>query len=553
VLKKELDNSTTLGLYYYIAAEAYNDYDDEIRNRYYNKAYLFFKEHNDIEGKFFSFSAINNKLLNGTTNKIAPSHKKDIESKYQEMVDFSENTNYIPVKLNLYKNYLQKERILEHPISKDIINEITNSIEENKIQYSLISRGLYTSLGISYRAKGDYKNAIIYHNKALVLANKKKQDYPSYLYNLGTTYFFNKQIDSSTYYLKNAFDIIPEKPETAYLHGLKKSTAYNLAVIYKDLGDFNSSLYFAQQAINSSEAQMQMLIDKNNAYADKKFEVQKAELKVAKKELELIEERKINTFLIVGFLASVILIFFLTYIYRKTKKLKDEANKLKDKREQLLRIVSHDLGEPLQVFSDSAIIIPKLIEQKRYDDLKQIQYAMSDTIISLQTILKNLFNWSKNSSNQNIEENTAINIIEQLNLILKSYHDVACIKRLKFNLHYREEIHFNTRASEFGNLMRNIIYNAIKHSQPDNTIHIQVEINSNQNLQFECQNTIKPHSTEDVEELVKHLNGVENEDYVYKKLGLELIDDAVRGLNARVEANLETDIFKVSISIPAKT
>jgi len=548
----QIPNSNTglQGIYYYISGNAYSGYDDKLRLGFYQKAYLNFERENDLIGKFFSL----NKMfaMETVTREIELSKEQAdyITSKFVELQNLLERITYVPAQLSFIETKIDYYKYLDKPISEQELNTFQNSILKHEDVYPNIVKGLYTNLGRLYMQKEKYEIGKAYYKKALNFANPKRYDYPSYLYNLGSSYYYLRKIDSAKYNFTEAFNKIPKQIQTAYLALMKRNIAYNLAAVYNFEKDYAAASYYLQQALSGSELHKTLVLDKNNAYADKKFEVQKAELKVAKKELQLFKEQQRNKFYLVGLTVAVMIVIVLYFIYNRTKQLKDEANQLKDRREQLLRIVSHDLGEPLQVFSDSSVIIPKLIQLQRYDALKEVQYSMSETILSLQGILKNLFSWNTKTSNQNLEEATAINVIEQLNLILKSYEDVAKIKELNINFKHDTGVIFKSNAFKINNLFRNIIYNAIKHSNPNTTVDIQVAINTNHHLQFECQNTIKPHSKEDVEELINHFNGIKSLDYLNTGLGLELIDDALKSLNAKIMSKLDKNTLEIKITIP---
>jgi signal transduction histidine kinase len=555
LLKLDIPSESNLkGLYNYIGALAYYNFDSDLQSKYLQEAYIAFEANDDVEGMFFSLLEIFNSKISIATRDV---NAEGLDKPFEELKILAARSDYIPVQLALTESFMRKSLKLNDDINDDVLSSIVSLAEAHEEKYSSLSRKLFTAIGITHQRKGNFDKDLYFEEKAQALADPQDYDYPSYLVNIGGSYFYKRDFDSAKYFLRKAYFKMLQNPETIYQASIKSTTAYNLSIAYNMLKDVDSAYYFSIESYKHNSALMNLKLKQSNLYAEKKFEVQKAELKVANKERELIEERETKAFLIVGFLVSLILIFFfltliffLIYIYRRTIKLKDEANQLKDKREQLLSIVSHDLGESLQVFSDSVIIIPKLIEQKRFDDLKQIQYSMSDTINSFQTILSNLFSWSKKTSPQDIEEHTTVNINEQLNLILKSYEDVAGIKNLNINFQHNGEVIFKSSAFKLNNLFRNIIYNAIKHSSPDDTINIKVETDSNHNLQFECQNTIKPHSTESVEELIYHFNGVKPLEYSNKGLGLELIDDAIKELNAAVKASLHKNVLEINISIP---
>jgi len=536
------------GTHLYIASQAYNDYDEKLRDDYCRQAYLNFKKANDVEGVFFSLkSLLNKKLISPDEAEV---EQQNIENYYLELKNIADNSTYVPIKLIFQGIYLRKNTQNNVETSDQILNETINLTTTYEKEYPFLARNLLSALGKAFTIKGNLERSIEFEKKALKLATKNRKDYPSYLYNIGTTYFYDKQLDSANVYIRKAYDAVPENPNTRYELKLKKLAANNLIFIYKDAGQLEGALYFARKSLLYSEEINKFDQKIKDKYAEKKFEVQKAKLETANRELQLVKETQFRNLTLVALLGSLLIIFFLAYIYRKTLRLKEEANTLKNKREQLLRIVSHDLGEPLQVFSYSSAIIPKLIAKEKFKELTTVQHTLSDTIITLQTILKNLFDWNKQLNDKNDKKTTSVMVDNEIHRIIKVYKDVAVYKNLQLELSINQDLEIQTNAFYFGNLLRNIIYNAIKHSEPGRTININASKDLKQGLVLECQNTVKPDSSESVVELIEHLQGKKKLDYNRTGLGLELIDEAIKNLNARVEAKLEGQRFSVRFIIP---
>lgn len=546
VASHETSESQLKGLSEYVAGNAYNEFDDDLKLKYYRQAYISFETQKDVEGMFFSLVQIfNSKII--TANKSEPS--QELNRSFKELEQLAEDTNYIPVTLALKESFLRKKLSLSAELSEDVVREISILAEQHKAKYSDLSRNLMTTIGIAYQRLGNSDKALEYKHKALELANPSTKDYPSFLVNVGGSHFYKRNVDSALYYLKKGYNEIPEKPKDVYSTSLKSTTAFNLGVLHKISKNIDSAYYFSTESNKYSKQLLSLKLKQNNLYADKKFEVQKAKLKVADTEIELQEERQLRDLIIIGFVFSVVILSFLIYIYYRTNRLKKEAIVEKNKRERLLQILNHDLGEPLQVFIDSSIIIPKLIAAKSYKELELIQHSLIDTLISLQSILKNLFSWNKKNSEEATEVISEININEQLEMILRSYESVAAMKDLTLDFQYNDEIIINANAFKLGNLLRNIIYNAVKHSPADKVVYIQTRINANKDIEFECLNTIKTTDIEYVKELTSHFNGIKSLNYSKTGLGLELIDDALKSIDAQIQAKLSEDTFKVKLTI----
>ncbi len=547
VASEKTSQSQIKGLYEYVAGNAFSNFDDDLGLKYYQQAYNSFNSQNDIEGMFFSLSKIFYLKIKTVNENI---NQHELNQSFKELEQLAANTDYIPVTLALKDIFLRKELSLDAKLKEDILRNISILAEQHKSNYSDLTRNLMTTIGVAYQRLGKLNMSLKFNHKALALSNPLAKDYPFYLINVGKLSFYKNNVDSALYYFKKAYHKIPKKPKDVYSTSLKTNAAFNLGQLYKKTKNKDSAYFFSNESNKYNKLLLNLKLEQNNFYADKKFKSQKAKLKLAKKGLELKEDKHSKRLFTIGLAFIATIISFLIYIYYKVNEQRKEAIEKLNNRKRLLQIVNHDLSEPLQVFIDSYVIIPKLIDSKKYKELELIQNSLSDTLISLQSILKNLFSWNKKNSKNETEAISEIDINKELKRILKSYEKVAAIKTITFDFQCFDEIILKTNAFELGNLLRNIIYNAIKHSPDEKVIHIKAQFNVNKDIVFECFNTIKSTGIEDVKELTNHLNGVKSINYSKTGLGLELIDDALKSLNAQVQAIIEENTFKVKLIIP---
>lgn len=537
------------GLYTYIGGEAYNDFDTDAKLRHFQEAYVFFEKSEDLEGMFFSLNQIFNSKI---TIANIDENNQDLEKSYDELQQLASKSSFVPVQLALKESYLRKVLKLNQDCSPQSLAAISQLAEKQVKQYPDLARNLFTAIGVVHQRMQNFEEALDYKRKALGLANPQKKDYPSYFSNIGGSHFYNRDFDSAKIYLRKAYYKAPDDPKTVYQTSFKSSTAFNLSVTYKILNTLDSAYYFSQESNRYSNLLSNLKLKENSLYADKKFELQKSELKLAKKDLELTKERQHKSLVIWGLAASIILIFILVFAYKKTQRLKNEATVLKEKREQLLQIINHDLGEPLQVFADSAIIIPKLLAQNNFDDLEHVQYSMAETIVSLQSGLKNLRAWNQQLSNPNTMTYEPVNVKEEIASIINAYANIAETKKLDIKLTCKEAVIVEISPFYLGNLLRNSIYNAVKHSQIGQSVQVNVSFEGEQILKITCENNIKINATQEVQDLIEHFNNKEDLSYTTTGLGLQLIDEALGQLDAKAEASLEKEVFKVTFLLPLR-
>jgi len=124
------------------------------------------------------------------------------------------------------------------------------------------------------------------------------------------------------------------------------------------------------------------------------------------------------------------------------------------------------------------------------------------------------------------------------------------MKGLSFDFESNDKIVLKTNAFELGNLLRNIIYNAVKHRPADNSIYLKARLNAQKHLELICLNAIKKNAVENIIELIDHFNGVNNLKNSKIGLDLELIDEALKRLDAKIEAQEFESSLKIKLIVP---
>lgn len=307
----------------------------------------------------------------------------------------------------------------------------------------------------------------------------------------------------------------------------------------------DSAYYFSKQSNDATQNLLKVQLNQKQIYADKKFELQKKELQLAKKDVEILNKERNQVYFSIGVLFFIILSAILFYSSKKTKQLQLQSAVLAQNREKLLQIVSHDLVTPLKVFSTSAKLIPKLLTNKNYKDLKTVQESLSNTIISLESTVTNLFQWSKTTEKPEEEYNQEINLKEDVMEIVDMYKPVAILNNVSFELSIQDNVTAHLNPNELGNLLRNVIYNATKHCANHNVITIRLETINDTHFKFCCANEIVEESREEVERLVEVYNSNDYSKVTTNGFGLELIFRANEFLEGTLEAELTNDRFQV--------
>jgi signal transduction histidine kinase len=162
-----------------------------------------------------------------------------------------------------------------------------------------------------------------------------------------------------------------------------------------------------------------------------------------------------------------------------------ELNVTKDK---LFSIIAHDLRSP---FNSILGFSELLIENAKNSDI--VESEMHSRIINSSAkntliLLDNLLDWAKSQTGQISFKPEKINLLSIIQEIIESSNLMAKIKNISLNLIQSEEIEAYADANMVKTVLRNLISNAIKFTNPGGNINVngiseqnQVEISISDN------------------------------------------------------------------------
>lgn len=532
--------------YYFIASNAFNDFDEDLKVDFSSKAYMLYSEIEDIEGKYLSlFRVMNAKIV--TMDSITAVEKKLVEKGFYELEEIAQATDYPYVQLKFEQVRLTKITLLNEKISEQYLDSLYKLAANYKTKYPSFTRTFYTNLAMNYGREGLLSRKLAVEKEALELANPLRKDYPSFLVNIGTTHIYLGEYDSAQYYFKRAYKKTPAKPDNSYTFSLKKNLESNIASLSKYFKEMDSAYYYAINSKITTDEQRKFQLNEKRVYADKKFELDRKELEIAKRDLALLQQRKNQTYLLAGGSAVLALSLVLLYFNRRTKQLERQAVKLAKNREQLLRVVSHDLVFPLQVFSSTASLLPKLIEKGKFEKVASVQESMKTTIISLNDLLSNLFAWGEQLKATKTSALTEIELKEQIEQIQATYAPLAAERNIEINSHNLCPISIKSDAVQVTNLLRNLIFNAVKHASGNSEILLSLERINNNEVLFSCTNKFSEAKRENALKLVESFNNNQKTVIASSRLGMEIIFHAVQKLGLRLQGEIYDDTIQLGV------
>jgi len=252
---------------------------------------------------------------------------------------------------------------------------------------------------------------------------------------------------------------------------------------YKAAFGYNEKLQKITDSLYATE-QVRALEDMRTKYETTQKE-QENELLLAKN--ELINRR--NQFYLGGLLAVLLLIFLLGFLYLKLRKTTRELAIQKEKvesqnielkdlnqtKDRFFSIIAHDLRSPIAAFQGIGSQIDYFLKKKAFDRLADLGLAINESSIQLNNLLDNLLNWAMSQTGKIPYRPKSLLVVEQIEEAAALLYGVRQNKNIQFtvtadskDLVYADERAVNT-------ILRNLLNNALKFSQPRSTIWINTQ------------------------------------------------------------------------------
>lgn len=406
-------------------------------------------------------------------------HKEAFEY-YRHAASLSDSVYYLGGKAYSYYN-IGNHYFNENRLDSAIANykkALATYIQDNS---DIIGMYIcYSKLGKIYQQNKDLDSALIFFNKALVVAKRMKgrSDWAGANHYLGNLYLEKGDIKKALNYAKKSNEILKntDYKKMKHLNYALLSEIYRRKKQYKKALEYNIlSNQYKDSIFNEEKSkqitQMEVLYrieqkQKENDYLKKEQERQKAMLKADKKTIRL---QKVLVGVITLFLLLVI--GFTFAFYKEKQKLK-AANNTKNK---LFSIISHDLRGPMGNFKGLVDLLILDIENQNKENINSLLQMMQKTAGLNYDLLENLLSWSRTEGNKldyNPEKLQLTTIVES---IFEHYDYTAVSKSIQLINNVDKDIYLMADEYMMNTILRNLISNALKFTKENGKVIISAK------------------------------------------------------------------------------
>ena len=436
---------------------------------------------------------------------------------------------------------------------------------------------VYTDLGLCYAAKKDFGKAISYIDTSLQIAKKYKIIYNQAYALIGLADVYNQQND-----YKNAYKYAAEGQQLSVKLGnlsIKANAALQLSKSLAGLGKGAQAYEFLNQYIDlKNQLKSNESIEKSTSYNfELTFALKERQLQQQQHEKDLIYQQKGHNqrLMDIIFVVIILAMVLITVVYYREKKkqqninvmlehknhevlnqkadLDEQAKKLNDLnnlKDRLISILAHDLRAPLStlrglfgLLQDDTITHQELVEMIP-SVLKKLEYT-SD-------FLDTLLFWI-NSQMENFDSSVkTFSVSELIQNEAGGYESEAGLKGIRFMIDIPEGLIATADPNSIRIVARNLITNAIKFSDRDDTILVSAH-QIDQEIIVKVTDTGVGMSHEQLNKLFKSKvdskNGTNNESGT--GMGLLFCKDLIEKCNGRIWATSEPGVgTEFTFSIP---
>jgi signal transduction histidine kinase len=407
---------------------------------------------------------------------------------------------------------------------------------------------LLMNAAIAYSNINKIDLALKYYNEALELSRKYNllEDEARVLYNIAILYEISDPELAKKYYYK----VLELAQQMGQKH-LMVEAYQSLYVIYKKQKDYKSAIEALEKFHNYQDTVMSIENTSAIELLQSNYDLEKSKVEI--KELEMANQKQrsnqIIAFLLIG--GSLFSLGLVAWNSRKRNLLNIELKKSITVRDKLLSIITHDLKSPI---NNVLGLIGELEgnELSAEDRKMLLEVLKKQTSMSLET-LENILKWGQSQMRGLKSEPKKFDVSE---LISKNidFFDVN-LKTKNININNRIEGHWNINADydQIDFVIRNVMSNAIKFSQPGSSIDVSIRKNEQRQVELSIKDIGSGMNAETLASLfgVKQKINVGTANEKGSGLGLLLCKEFMEANNGKIWAESkenEGSVFYISLA-----
>jgi len=342
--------------------------------------------------------------------------------------------------------------------------------------------------GVVYQSIGNISKAYDSFSEALEIVNKTgyiEKEIPVLILLGGILIERNSLFEAETHLTK----ALLLSQETGSL-SMKRDTYKQLSLLHEKKGNPIKSLEYFKLFYAANDSVISLESAKHMEDMQMKYDTENKEVRIniLQKENEIQQlmtiksnnQRRLALLIAVALLIIAFLYFNRYRIKKQNEMLLSEKNQqlalLNSTKDKFFAILAHDLKNPVSSFSRMSNQLRDKLEYLNEEDLRYYLTEITNSADSLNQLLVNLLQWAKSQKGQIKIHSSQVSPQQLLEKAIAYTKTDADLKKISFELEFPEDMEFSTDENIMITVLRNVIGNAVKFSQPECKIHIRANI-----------------------------------------------------------------------------
>ena len=158
----------------------------------------------------------------------------------------------------------------------------------------------------------------------------------------------------------------------------------------------------------------------------------------------------------------------------KTEQTNRELHELNATKDKFFSIISHDLKSPFNSIVGFSDLLVEQVREKNYEGIEKYAAIIQDSSQRVMDLLMNLLEWARSQTGQMQYNPEVVELVGLINQIYDLMNDTARQKSITLSLETPRNASISTDKSMIMSVLRNLISNALKFTQPGGTITISL-------------------------------------------------------------------------------
>lgn len=408
------------------------------------------------------------------------------------------------------------------------------------------------NLGLVHRALGNADSAIYYSKKSIPYFIKL--DYYDGVAeaqnNIGFTYLDQNKADSALPYFtkaqKNAWDygdVYEEMRAHKGLYEIERNRNPKSALIHlEEFVRLDKEYHNSEENIASQRLELTFIKEQDEAV------IQELEAEQQLKEALLEQQTWKMVAFAVGCVIALIASLMLAGLWMSRKKVVVELEKSNHQNEKIIRMISHDFRGPVgNIKIMLELLMSGDIQRDEFDKYSRI---IQQQVSEIAVLFDSFVGWAvkqKGGYKAKLEE---FECKEMLDEVVNLNRSVADLKEVEILRKGDENVKIKTDRDAIALILRNVLANAIKFSEPNTSIEINTSLGSKL-IRFKVQDSGPGMSEVELNRLMDRMDEKSEADQSHSGIGLMMASDYAKYLGGKVTFSSSPGKgLTVSIEIP---